>query len=63
MLLRQLVLCGMMSIALVINAFFGPARAGLFLLLIMVALRVARMLFPQAPSAAHLRVRAPAAQA
>jgi uncharacterized membrane protein len=62
-LLRQLVLCGMMSVALVINAFFGPARAGIFLILIFVAVRVARMLFPHAPSAARLRLRAPAAQA
>jgi uncharacterized membrane protein len=62
-LLRQLVLCGMMSAAIVINAFAGPARAGLFLFLIIVAVRVARMLFPRAPSAARLRIQAPAAQA
>ncbi len=58
-LLRQIVLCAMMTAALGINAFAGPARAGLFLFLLLVAFRLARRLFPCAPSAERLRIRAP----
>jgi uncharacterized membrane protein len=58
--LRQAVLCGMMTTALVLDDVAGPSQAGIFLLLIFPAIRLARWRFPQAPSAERLRLVAPA---
>jgi uncharacterized membrane protein len=57
--LRQAVLCGMMTTGLVINSVAGPSQAGIFLLLIVPAIRVARWRFPHAPSAGQLRLVTP----
>jgi uncharacterized membrane protein len=58
--LRQAVLCGMMTTALVINKVAGPSQAGIFLLFIVPAIRIARLRFPHAPSAERLRLEKPA---
>jgi uncharacterized membrane protein len=59
LLLRQAVLCAMMTISLGIDLVAGALRAGTFLLFIYFALLVARKRFPTAPSPARLRISAP----
>lgn len=58
--LRQAVLWVMMSSGLVLDIVAGPTQAGIFLLLIIPAIRIARWRFPHAPPAERLRLVAPA---
>jgi uncharacterized membrane protein len=58
--LRSGVLCIMMSTAILLDLVVGPTSAGLFSILIVVAMRGALLRFPHAPSAARLRVIPPA---
>jgi uncharacterized membrane protein len=58
--LRQAVLWVMMSSGLVLDIVAGPTQAGIFLLLIVPAIRIARWRFPHAPPAERLRLVAPA---
>ncbi len=57
--LRQVVLCAMMCGAIVVDSLLGPSSAGVFTLLIVVAMRAAIVRFPHPPSAARLRVEPP----
>jgi uncharacterized membrane protein len=53
---RQAMLCVMMIGALAIDRVFGPNWAGLFLVFIVPAIRLARSIFSRAPSAEALRI-------
>ncbi len=56
-LLRQAVLCAMMSVALGVDLLTGPVAAGIFLCFIPIVVRLIRKSFPHSPSAARLRVK------
>jgi uncharacterized membrane protein len=58
-LMRSAVLCVMMAIAIVFDVTLGPSSAGLFTLLIVVAMRAVLVRYPHAPSATQLRVAPP----
>jgi uncharacterized membrane protein len=58
--MRVAVLCAMMSIAIVFDVTLGPSSAGVFTLLIVVAMRAVMIRFPHAPPAARLRIAPPA---
>jgi len=53
---RGTVLCVIMAGAFAIDRVFGPSWAGLELLFIVPAIRIARMFYPEAPSAEALRI-------
>jgi uncharacterized membrane protein len=53
---RGTILCVMMAAAFAIDRAFGPSWAGLELFFLVPAIRVARWIFPRAPSAEALRI-------
>jgi len=57
---RSCVLCCVMGVSTIVDAVVGPAASGLTDLSIPVIIRVARLGFPHPPSAAKLRIAAPA---